>query len=63
MPKINIDEFNNDPKFENERNEFDALFAGAFARMTKKTAEENPPKDEGFLNSFFSSIAWKVKNE
>jgi hypothetical protein len=50
MAKIDVTKFNNDPAFETERNEFDALFEGGFRRFMekqKKAKEQNPDPEEG----------------
>jgi len=59
MAKIDVTKFNNDPAFETERNEFDALFEGGFRRFmekekTRKEKEPTPDEDNIFDTLFGS---------
>jgi hypothetical protein len=60
MPeKIDPKKFNEDPKYENERKDFDALLEGSFRRLKEKRDKENPPPDENFFDSFFQNLFGK----
>jgi hypothetical protein len=54
--KIDPKKFNEDPKFETERNDFDALLEGSFRRLEKKRKDQNPPADENFFDGLFKNL-------
>jgi len=50
---FDAEKFNTDPAFETERTQFDAMFAGSFARfMAAQKAKE--PTEENFFDRLFS---------
>lgn len=51
--KFDIEKFNNDPSFENDRAIFDAMFEGSFKRFTEKQKLKQPPQDENIFDRLF----------
>lgn len=61
MPRIDPKKFNDDPKHESERSEFDALVEGSMERIAKRR-QANPPKKEeesgSILDEFFKGLGF-----
>jgi len=50
---IDPDLFNNDPKYEKERNVFDKMFEGAVARALARKQKETPTEEPNFFDKLF----------
>lgn len=51
--KIDPKLFNDDPKFEVDRNLFDTLLEGSLARIAAKNKNVAPPADENIFDTIF----------
>ena len=57
--KIDVNLFNTDPKFEQDRTAFDALTEASMKRVIEKQKKENPPADDD--ENIFDAMFGKKK--